>query len=1015
MKPEPAPPANLPAPPPPLPESIPVARNALRATWLYLIGAALACAGEIYLALQSTAWQLYASAGVGMILTGLAWGSVRLVKAGRVQVGIRVLVWASLVSVVITPFLVSGFSLILGLGVILIVLVVTLQTLSQKEANLSFMISVAVALVAGGIDLWAPASQFIGPNFQILILSLGAVMLLVYSLLTIRQFQTFPLITKLALAFLAVSLIPLGLLTALNVRNTRAVLIEKARQPLFAAVSKAVADIDAFITDNLESIGTEAQLPGFGHFLSLPEAQREQDEPGQKTAAVATLRELRRKDKVFITSYALLDSQGRNVLDTYPALIGRDEADRDYFRKPLETGLPYVSPVEFDPAGAGSVLGEAGLYFSGPVYHPDSNEIIGVLRVRYDPAIFQQLVVQNNNLVNDSTLGGIQSYAILFDENYIRLAHGLTPELIFKSVMPFGPQRLQSLQAARRLPAGDRESLSTNLPELAASLENAIFEPYFTARLEPTGEETNLIVAKELESLPWLVVFTQSQNLFLTPIEEQIRPTFFLAIVLAGVVALAAFGMGQLLATPLLHLTEAVTRFTAGELDVRANKKSGDEIGLLAGSFNTMAEQVGRLLRSLADRTRDLEAEIGERQRAEAGLKASEKKYRALFEDSKDIIFISTSTGQIIDVNPAGEQLSGYSRAELLQTNVDNFYANPMDRKRFSEEVLAKGAVSDFEIKLRRKDGLEFDCLMNATVRQAEDGTALGFQGIIRDVTGQKQIEKERLRLSAIETELTLAQEIQESLLPAIKPNWANLDVVCYSHPAREIGGDFYAYHAFEFQPSRERTGSNPTALTVETPARFAIAVGDISGKGMPAALLMATSLASFQSIIGQGLPPDELLSHLDQAIEPYTGTMGQNCALVYVEIVPPLTENDEGLMRVANAGCMMPLVRRSNGTIEWVDAYGIPLGMGFGAELGYPTFEVSLAPGDMVILTSDGVIEANDFRRELFGFDRLEQAVMEGPVDSAQAMLDHLKAEVAAFVGLTEPHDDATIVVVRV
>jgi len=67
------------------------------------------------------------------------------------------------------------------------------------------------------------------------------------------------------------------------------------------------------------------------------------------------------------------------------------------------------------------------------------------------------------------------------------------------------------------------------------------------------------------------------------------------------------------------------------------------------------------------------------------------------------------------------------------------------------------------------------------------------------------------------------------------------------------------------------------------------------------------------------------------------------------------------------------------------------------------------------VILTSDGVIEANDFRRELFGFDRLEQAVMEGPVDSAQAMLDHLKAEVAAFVGLTEPHDDATIVVVRV
>jgi sigma-B regulation protein RsbU (phosphoserine phosphatase) len=88
---------------------------------------------------------------------------------------------------------------------------------------------------------------------------------------------------------------------------------------------------------------------------------------------------------------------------------------------------------------------------------------------------------------------------------------------------------------------------------------------------------------------------------------------------------------------------------------------------------------------------------------------------------------------------------------------------------------------------------------------------------------------------------------------------------------------------------------------------------------------------------------------------------------------------------------------------------------MDLSGEVGYQEVEVSLAPGDLIILTSDGVIEANDATGEMFSFDRLEQAVATGPTASAEAMLEHLKAAVAAFVGRTEPHDDLTIVVVQV
>src|SRR5690606_22122895 len=122
----------------------------------------------------------------------------------------------------------------------------------------------------------------------------------------------------------------------------------------------------------------------------------------------------------------------------------------------------------------------------------------------YQPAILQQLVVQNNNLVSDPSQTELQSFAMLLDENYVRLAHGQAPELLFKSVMPLPEARVKSLQAALRLPPGEPQSLATNLPELATGLENSIFDTYFTAPLEASGVEPNLIVVKELESLPWL-------------------------------------------------------------------------------------------------------------------------------------------------------------------------------------------------------------------------------------------------------------------------------------------------------------------------------------------------------------------------------------------------------------------------------------------------------------------------------------------------------------------------------
>lgn len=253
----------------------------------------------------------------------------------------------------------------------------------------------------------------------------------------------------------------------------------------------------------------------------------------------------------------------------------------------------------------------------------------------------------------------------------------------------------------------------------------------------------------------------------------------------------------------------------------------------------------------------------------------------------------------------------------------------------------------------------------------------------------QEANEQLRDHTERLENELLLARNIQQGLLPPPSPTWPGLDVVCYSKPAFEVGGDFYSYHAF-------------------ANGHVALAVGDVSGKGVAAALLMAAGLSLFSSNLSHDLSPGQRMAKLDNALAPYTRARSQNCALCYVEL------NTDTLC-VVNAGCIPPFVRRTQGGVEWREVCGFALGYGLGSEYGYEEEKISLPPGDLVVLTSDGLIEARNKDGEIFGFERFEQVIANGPTESAQALLSHMLTELAGFVGEITPHDDVTVVVFRV
>lgn len=376
---------------------------------------------------------------------------------------------------------------------------------------------------------------------------------------------------------------------------------------------------------------------------------------------------------------------------------------------------------------------------------------------------------------------------------------------------------------------------------------------------------------------------------------------------------------------------------------------------------------------------------------------------RAQHEASIDAILVVDEHGYLsyynqnfIDLWPVPPAVIAARRERELVAFLAPLFAPPEDL----EATLRR--LSEHAAEVRReevvlKDGRIID--RHTAPIMAPGGEHHGRVWHFRDITARKQMERELTRAyehvkllnNRLQDELDLARDIQQRLLAPAKPAWPALDVMCYTHPAHEIGGDFYDYHAA------------PGA------GIYGLALGDASGKGMPAALLMAISLAAFQISVKGELPPADLLAQLDATIMDITRTSQQNCALVYLAIDPAA-----GRLSAANAGGVTPLLKTRDGTLRWLNVSGMPLGIGVGAETRYMQEDCPVAAGDMVVMLSDGVVEARDPAGEMYGFERFERSVRQAPQSSAAAMLAHLTTDVLAFVRDTELYDDMTLIVVR-
>jgi serine phosphatase RsbU (regulator of sigma subunit) len=249
-------------------------------------------------------------------------------------------------------------------------------------------------------------------------------------------------------------------------------------------------------------------------------------------------------------------------------------------------------------------------------------------------------------------------------------------------------------------------------------------------------------------------------------------------------------------------------------------------------------------------------------------------------------------------------------------------------------------------------------------------------------VRQQQQQAQERER---IKQELRVARLIQQTLLPKHVPDLPGYGLAAYYQPAREVGGDFYDFMELD-------------------DGQLGLVVGDVTDKGVPAALVMATTRTLLRASAQRLDSPGEVLKRVNEVIvQDIPPNMFITCLYA---ILDPVT----GLLRYANAGHDLPYRHKASaGGAEELRATGMPLGLLPGME--YEEKEIVLDRGDSVLFYSDGLVEAHDPHREMFGFPRL-QGLVAGHRTSGEAMVTFLLSELTRFTGDEwEQEDDITLV----
>lgn len=427
--------------------------------------------------------------------------------------------------------------------------------------------------------------------------------------------------------------------------------------------------------------------------------------------------------------------------------------------------------------------------------------------------------------------------------------------------------------------------------------------------------------------------------------------------------------------------------FVSGRLGEEAaieSLKNGATDYVLKNRLSRLVPAVNRALSECEERAerRKVQDEL-----TKAYLEINERaeSYQNLFTSIRDVIVVSDHSRRILNANqPALRDMFGYELDEVIGKSVKIIYADEEEylvtgREIFDIRESVKGKI--LEVNFRRKNGEVFIGELHALKHLDQKGVPTGNIGLIRDISEKKKAEEalkdSEMRRYQLQVELVYAAEIQAKLLPRDYPHIPGFDIAAQCLPAKQVGGDFFDWQEV-------------------CPGVWALTLGDVMGKGMAAAMLMATVRASMRSV-GHNRP-SEALQLAESAVLPDLENSERFVTLFLGQLFAA-----ERRLTFVDCGHGYVFLRHRNGIVEGLFPRGLPLGVQ--GENVYQEGTIHFEKGDTLVLYSDGLIDA---RPELSLNNQLLAEQLAG-ASSAQEMVGRL-------MSLTEQQgplpDDVTVLV---
>ena len=425
-----------------------------------------------------------------------------------------------------------------------------------------------------------------------------------------------------------------------------------------------------------------------------------------------------------------------------------------------------------------------------------------------------------------------------------------------------------------------------------------------------------------------------------------------------------------------------VKNILGGEREVVAKRKDGHifPVRLMVNQVKTSKTRIFVGLMS----------DLTERKKAELRLKSQS----AALKSAANGIVITNTEGEIVWVNPAFSKLTGYAWREVIGQNPRVLNSGKHDDKYFEDlwSTISKGDTWHGDVINKKKNGDLYHEEMTITPILDDKGEITQFVAIKNDITERKKYEKIMVKANKrMEDELNVAKDIQMSMLPLIFPAFPQreeIDIYADLIPAREVGGDFYDFHFLD-----------------ENHIYFV--VGDVSGKGVPAALMMAVTKTLLKSRAGNDKSTASILTHVNNEIAK------DNDAYMFITVFVAILNTNTGKLVYSNAGHNPSFIIGKDRKITKLGDLHGPV-VGAMEDMTYKETTLFIDKNDIVLAYTDGVTESQNMEEELYSDDRFIKLIEQGIYDSTKSLTELIVKSVKEFENGAEQFDDITVLALQ-